>query len=331
MSRYWRRGFTLIELLVVIAIIAVLVAILLPAVQQAREAARRSQCANNLKQFGIALHNYHEAHAMFPLGINGSVRDSGNAWRGFSVHTMLLPYMDQAGLYNKLDFNNRYDEAPNNTVDVRKRLPSFVCPSDFVYVGATTDPGVNYAASGGPSVFWSSTTTDKNGFVQFYKSVRVADIQDGTSNVIAAGEVTVGNNNTALYELPRSLVRNQAFPGGWTNTFTTKAALDAYGTQCLTGTSNIHQHLHSQWMNGIGGQTVFNTLNTPNSPNPDCHPCAGCGWYDSAGVWTARSRHTGGVQVVMADGAVKFIGNTIDIVTWQRAGGAFEGASIGEL
>lgn len=334
MLRKRSAGFTLIELLVVIAIIAVLVAILLPAVQQAREAARRSQCGNNLKQFGIALHSYHEAFGMFPLGLNPSINDSCTgacAWRAFSAHTMLLPYMDQQGIYNKLDFNQMYDAAPNNAAAVRMRIAGFICPSDFTYPGAVTDPGVNYSMSAGPSTFWGVGNADKVGFVQYYRSVRVGDIMDGTSNVVAMAEVTVGNNDTTRYDLRRSLVRSQAFPGGFTNSFATKASLDAYGTQCLGGTTNIHATPHQQWMNGIGGQTVFNTLNTPNSPNPDCHPCAGCGWYDSAGVWTARSRHTGGVQALMADGAIKFIGDSVDFTTWQRAGGAFDGAAIGDL
>ena len=334
MLRSSRKAFTLIELLVVIAIIAVLVAILLPAVQQAREAARRSQCGNNLKQFGIALHSYHEAFGMFPLAINPSVNDSctgGCAWRGFSAHTMLLPYMDQAGIYNKLNMNNLYDAAPNTGADVRTRIAGFICPSDFTFPGNNTQPGVNYSLSAGPSTFWNVGVADRIGFAQYYRSVRVGDIMDGTSNVVAMAETTVGNNDAAKYDLRRSLVRAQTFPSGFANSFTSQAALNAYGTQCLGGTTNLHAHVRSQWMNGIGGQTVFNTLNTPNSPNPDCHPCSGCGWYDSAGVWTARSRHTGGVQVLMADGAVKFVGDSVDFTTWQRAGGAFDGAASGDL
>jgi len=193
------------------------------------------------------------------------------------------------------------------------------------------DAGVNYAVSAGPSTFWNVGVADRVGFVQFVKSVRIGDIMDGTSNVVAMGEVTVGNNDTAKYELRRSLIRAQAYPTGFTRSFTPQAVLNAYGQQCLGGTTNIHATLHQQWMNGIGGQTIFNTLNTPNSPNPDCHDCAGCGWYDSQGVWTARSRHTGGVQVLMADGAVKFIGDSVDFTNWQRAGGAFDGAPIGDL
>ena len=105
-------------------------------------------------------------------------------------------------------------------------------------------------------------------------------------------------------------MRNVPFPGGMPNSFATQGQLDSYGQTCRTtgaaGGGAIHNHVRREWMNGIGGQTVFNTLNVPNTPNPDCHPCAGCGWYDSAGVWSARSQHTGGAHVLMADGAVRF-------------------------
>jgi prepilin-type N-terminal cleavage/methylation domain-containing protein len=126
-----RRGFTLIELLVVIAIIAVLIALLLPAVQQARESARRTQCKNNLKQFGLGLHNYHDTFRIFPMGTNGSVRDSctgGCAWRGFSVHAMILPYIDQAPVYNGMNMNAMYNELENSPLSAVK-MPAFRCPS----------------------------------------------------------------------------------------------------------------------------------------------------------------------------------------------------------
>ncbi|MDX1970001.1 MAG: DUF1559 domain-containing protein [Planctomycetaceae bacterium] len=331
-----RRAFTLIELLVVIAIIAVLIALLLPAVQQAREAARRTQCRNNLKQLGLALHNYHDNFQMFPLAIAPSVYDSGTpggsyAWRGFSAQAMMLPYMDKGSLFSSLNLNLKYDDAPNNSSTLRVRIPGFLCPSDQTFPGSNTEPGNNYVMSAGPSTFWGVGNADKAGLFKYYATVRVGDVTDGTSNTIAASESTMGNNSTATFDVKRSLVRAQAFPGGFANSFTSKAALDQYGTQCRTGTGNIHAHVRSQWMNGIGGQTIFNTLNTPNSINPDCHPCVGCGWYDSAGVWTARSQHTGGVHTLFTDGAVKFISENVDITNWQRAGGISDGGQQGEL
>jgi prepilin-type N-terminal cleavage/methylation domain-containing protein/prepilin-type processing-associated H-X9-DG protein len=326
------RGFTLIELLVVIAIIAILIALLLPAVQQAREAARRSTCRNNLKQLGLALHNYHDNFNMFPLAIAPSVRDSSSgtyAWRGFSAQTAMLPYMDQAPLYNQLNFNLMFNEAPNDSVALRQRIPGFLCPSDQIYIGNPNDPGNNYVLSAGPSVFWSVPPADKVGLMKYYANVRIGDVTDGTSNTIAASESTTGRGG--VFDVKRALVRAQAFPSGFPNSFATQAQLATYGTQCLTGTGNVHTHTRSQWMNGIGGQTIFNTLNPPNSPNPDCHPCPGCGWYDSAGVWTARSQHTGGVHVMMADGSVKFVSENVDITNWQRTGAISDGTTVTEL
>lgn len=323
------RGFTLIELLVVIAIIAVLVALLLPAVQQAREAARRSQCKNNLKQFGVALLSYEETYKQFPLSKFGSVRDSSvaGAWRGFSVHTMLLPYMDQAGLYESINFNLRYDEAPNVTLS-RSKLPSLLCPSDISWPGAET--GNNYVVSAGPSTYWNVAAADQAGMFKYSFKVQIRDVTDGTSNTIAASESTTGNNNTGIFNVQRSLVRNQPFPGGFANSFTSQASLNAYGLQCLGGTSNLHAHVRREWMNGIGGQTIFNTLNTPNTPNPDCHPCNGCGWYDSSGVWSARSQHVGGVHVVLGDGAVRFVSDNVDFFTWQALGGIADDKVVGD-
>lgn len=324
------RGFTLIELLVVIAIIAILVALLLPAVQQAREAARRSQCKSNLKQFGIAMHNYHDVNGMLPLGNFGSVHDSssgGNAWRGFSAHTMLLPYMDQAPLYEAIDQNLRYDMAPNTALSNTK-INAFLCPSDVRWPGA--DSGNNYVVSAGPARFWTESAANSVGVFNYRRPVRFADIIDGTSNVIAASESLTGSNQGGVFDHQRDEARGVPFPSGSARVFMSKAHVDAYAASCLAATS-YHVHPRREWMNGTGGQTVFNTTAPPNWEAPDCHECVGCGWYDTDGVWAARSMHTGGVHVLLADGAVRFVNDTIDFDTWQRAGHINDGNELGDF
>ena len=196
-----RRGFTLIELLVVIAIIAILIALLLPAVQQAREAARRSQCKNNMKQLGLALHNYHDTHNIFPWGYNTrdigivippatTVNDSDTfiGWGAF-----ILPYVDQAPLYNYIASNGGFDgprwyliPALNSGTGVKTILPAFICPSDRME-GLNTDrsnspgksnyKGVGYATATSPYIFGHQD-----------HRTRIRDIGDGTSNTALLGE-----------------------------------------------------------------------------------------------------------------------------------------------
>jgi prepilin-type N-terminal cleavage/methylation domain-containing protein len=228
--RKTRRGFTLIELLVVIAIIAVLIALLLPAVQQAREAARRTQCRNNLKQIGIAIHTYHDAHRMFPsMDTPMTVGGSGNNFpycKMGSWTTLLLPELEQNNIYRQLDFNNAWDDTPNINF-LTTVLPFFICPSAgtpdrIVYNRiAHSVPGqvsgvMHYAASKGLNDSWcvgrlgGNTTPNppgpNAGFTHgpvksthagaFGRSVpcRIRDITDGTTNTFLVGEGAGGPN-----------------------------------------------------------------------------------------------------------------------------------------
>lgn len=214
-----KRGFTLIELLVVIAIIAVLIALLLPAVQQAREAARRSQCKNNLKQLGLGLHNYHETHACFPpggtelrrnaLGVaTGITATSSNVGSMVGWSVQCLPFLDQTNLYNSLDLNKRHSDAPNTTV-AQNRIAVYLCPScsdkersthssqgaryTLHYRGVTGPRGTN-PQTGQPylmTTFSSSTDSDigLEGMLPPNRFTRFRDITDGSSNTFLIGEL----------------------------------------------------------------------------------------------------------------------------------------------
>ena len=211
-ARWW-AGFTLIELLVVIAIIAVLIALLLPAVQSAREAARRAQCVNNLKQLGLAMHNYHSANNSFPMGVSSSYNtpnvdaNNGNAciaWAGWSAQALLLQYMEQSAIYNAANFD--FDpilaggETLNSTV-IRTKIASFLCPSDgnagrtfynsyYASRGTTIDIDWYVPANAPPNCGGKPST----GVFTYQQAYGLSDIPDGSSNTIAFSEGLVGSN-----------------------------------------------------------------------------------------------------------------------------------------
>ncbi|MBY0395994.1 MAG: DUF1559 domain-containing protein, partial [Thermoleophilia bacterium] len=225
-----RRGFTLIELLVVIAIIAVLIALLLPAVQSAREAARRAQCINNLKQLGNALHNYHSSNDAFP-GTYGA-RNVGNPSeiRGtWSAQSLLLGYLEQVPIYNACNFaianrDNAAGQAQNITA-ISRRIASFLCPSarpPSGQDGGFIMPGNSYFASVGASLAFNADPYNNmpasafpNGlFMVNGPAIGIRDVTDGTSNTIAFGEWRIGDYDEGRLSVPQDVINLRQSPAG---------------------------------------------------------------------------------------------------------------------
>jgi prepilin-type N-terminal cleavage/methylation domain-containing protein/prepilin-type processing-associated H-X9-DG protein len=243
----FRRGFTLIELLVVIAIIGVLIALLLPAVQAAREAARRSQCTNNIKQLGLALANYESTYGAYPAsyGNSASPTDTWGTWGSWSPHAMLLPYVEQTQVYNAINFwgVSHGDQAHTDLMQrtaITTRIASFLCPSSPLPLGTyygQQRPGLCYFASVGSSLMWVGAAGAGapngifmhggrgnlvNGVLTPWDSApprKLADVTDGTSNTIAFGEWRLGDFNETKLSIPQDVVNLRQPPPGITDTW----------------------------------------------------------------------------------------------------------------
>jgi prepilin-type N-terminal cleavage/methylation domain-containing protein len=325
-----RRGFTLIELLVVIAIIAVLVGLLLPAVQSAREAARRSQCKNNLKQIGLALHNYHDSHRVLPkanfmvasdTSVTPTAFSTANSfhWEGRSWLFMLFPNLDQSSLFKKIPPILPWDHSAYTAIR-RIRVPGLMCPSDRAYPGADSG-NCNYHASTGPQLGWLNNATSNVGIFNVNYSVRFSDIKDGTSSTICAAEGLIGDNNNSVYDIA-DYVRSVPLPGTWTNATVSPPASEvlAYGQACASGISDHRSTGGRDWLPGTIATNIFNTIAPPNWIYPSCSECATCGYSDDRGVYPSRSYHVGGTHHLMGDGAVRFMANNIDLSLYQKLG-----------
>jgi prepilin-type N-terminal cleavage/methylation domain-containing protein len=289
-----KYGFTLIELLVVIAIIAILIALLLPAVQQAREAARRTQCRNNLKQMGLAVHNYHDVVQQFPYG--GLAANHAN---GF---VMILPYLDQANVYNMFNFSADVggSDAANQAAKVVP-IPPYFCPTHVrlrqvvpvsgsggsaYYGGARSD----YSLNCGTTNCYSTVFTDWSGVTNIQSSIKIRDVTDGTSNTLLIGEK-------------------------WTDP--TRAS----NVSPAATDSNLSDNAYWQWGN-YGCRIVKYQMNVNLS-------AIGVSYSDTSANF--GSQHIGGCHFVMCDGAVRFISQNIDMTTYQYLGNRADGQPLGEF
>jgi prepilin-type N-terminal cleavage/methylation domain-containing protein/prepilin-type processing-associated H-X9-DG protein len=309
-SRHLRGAFTLIELLVVIAIIAVLIALLLPAVQAAREAARRAQCSNNMKQMGLALHNYHSAVNCFPPGGTNTMNLSGQigqGWGCWSAQSMMLPYMEQTAIYNALNFSivcesNNNNEDLSQLTGTTRPISTFLCPSNQTvpypqYSGGSTPityyfPGNTYFASVGSgmnqygvSVYAELPVASAapNGMFQVFGSpIGIPSVTDGTSNTIAMGEWITGSNQNAIITPMDVVVVGAKLPAGASPGSPQLlmpaggAGLNLWLQQCAQqvpsalASGNFYNELGQDWCVGLFFHTLGNTLVGPNPPFPNC-------------------------------------------------------------
>jgi prepilin-type N-terminal cleavage/methylation domain-containing protein len=348
-------GFTLIELLVVIAIIAILIALLLPAVQQAREAARRTQCRNNLKQYGLGLHNYHDNYGGFPIAGQGDTNpaatqggNSANPRSGWQVY--ILPFMDQAPLYNQLHFDGprpgvNYGGVQGSVTRIvladrdeagEKQVPYAMCPSDpwprkLGTANNTSTPfktQANWAQSSYSGSIGSQRTPSSG--------TNAAQCQPflGFSETLSGGNVDYGRSNipnriSGMFSYYGVFLRIRDVTDGTSNT----VMVGEVRPDCYT----VAHYTYGWWFSNSMGNAHASTITPLNegttcraSPrkisNPNCTDPANYNYS-----WGFKSFHVGGVHFVLADGAVKFLSENIDHTTYQRLGGRADGNTVGDF
>lgn len=323
-----RTGFTLVELLVVIAIIGVMVGLLLPAVQAAREAARRMSCSNNLKQLALAYHNYHDTHSTFPAYQYEVIQAGGpiSSWLGHGGLTMILPYIEQQPLFDRFNFQIAWDTGVNDT-NARTRIAAFLCPSDVAF----PDPawgGNNYGLNGGSRRDFYSTGSPVKASGPFVRRQNSGfrDIIDGTSNVIFIAEFLKGDNVGGQLDLKRDFTY-QLESVLTTDQFPTQTEIETAGVACdSTAQSWQASNAGRTWAASFPGFIAVNTIAPPNWKHINCCTGGSFGYAcDRNGVVPPRSLHPGGVQVAMADGSVKFVSDSVDFINWQRLGARADG------
>jgi prepilin-type N-terminal cleavage/methylation domain-containing protein/prepilin-type processing-associated H-X9-DG protein len=340
-----RTGFTLIELLVVIAIIAILIGLLLPAVQKVREAAARMQCSNNLKQIGLACHNYESTFKYLPPG---GARYIGST--PIALQTIILPYVEQANLYNLFNFTVDINLGLGNDLARLQTVPFYICPSDGSSA-TLTDPGVsntpgqttgmdNYFGNIGTTADQRSSETNRVGIFNFQTTgssatgiavttkLRILQITDGTSNTAMWSETKRASNRSDVYDANNVYLLPLSDPGyslytpaqGPLFNETNPAALIPGMTwRCNSwdyGPTNRISYRGLEYYRGLPALSNYTHTVPPNYIGYDCGDDT---TFNTAHI-AARSYHTGGVNVCFADGSVHFIQNTISFPTWQALG-----------
>jgi prepilin-type N-terminal cleavage/methylation domain-containing protein len=320
-----RLAFTLVELLVVIAIIGILIALLLPAVQAAREAARRSQCTNNLKQIGLGLHNYESAYNSFPFRMGGTRSGTTNNAGRASGWIPLLPFMENAPLYDAIKTGSggiAWGPSPavDDNTDAATRfapwysqVPGLLCPSDPRTSKTDSNPGKsNYAFSMGDSITAPASSTRDGitytagngesisrhrGIFWNLSGTRLRDITDGTSNTIAVSEKSIGQASSTTIK-------------GAVAT-TTASPKDCFALKGANGQLSGGAPVYLQGRRWADGASIFAGFTTVLPPNaPSC--MSGTDERTSSGIYTPTSYHPGGVIGLMADGSSRFFSETIE-------------------
>ncbi|MFH1922488.1 MAG: DUF1559 domain-containing protein [Planctomycetota bacterium] len=325
-------GFTLVELLVVITIIGILVGLLLPAVQMAREAGRRTRCTNNLKQIGIALTAYQGVYGVYPFGVGLGPAGPVDAFvspltRRFSLHSQLLPYVEQNNVYELLDFsvapffpdasgdpaivtgNRPNEEAAQVTV------PIFLCPSDSNRLNRPWGPN-NYRSCNGSS--WSGRAG--NGMFGQATAIRPADVRDGLSNSAAFSERVLGDDDDGHVDLDSDLFGLQA---PWTEETLRDWCLEL--TEAEAATLVIHDSNGGMtWLEGNMNWTRYNHLLPPGRQS-----CKGFLTWNGVAM-TANSHHPQGVHLLLGDGSVRFVAETVDVDVWHALGTIAGGETLSQ-
>ncbi|WP_339748897.1 DUF1559 domain-containing protein [uncultured Rubinisphaera sp.] len=321
----YRKAFTLIELLVVIAIIAILVALLLPAVQQAREAARRSSCKNNLKQLGLALHNYHDTHSVFP-------NQAFESLYSYSAIAQLLPFIEQGNLQDLINFDQPVNtgmpwapvQNPAIAQVARQPIGVLMCPCDAGEVMWTdgnghTWAGSNYLLSAGSGRSMNYCSSGNDGLFWKGSRMKFRDITDGTSNTAFMAETLFGSrqaDTTTLVDSQRQMAR---ISGG------SPCTVDAASMVSSSAASTVFEGRRAgAWINSTGYHTLIHGYLNPNSNTPDVT-------HHGEVLSGPRSLHQGGAQLSLCDGSVRFISENIDITTQHNLFTRNDGEVLGEF
>ena len=308
MNTYNRRGFTLIELLVVIAIIGILVGLLLPAVQTARESARRMQCSNNLKQIGIALHSYHDTFRRLPPGRWGGT--GGKVW---GPHSLILPFLEQSNVHSTIDFGSLWS-SPSNAAARASSISTYLCPSDPQSVMPRGWAGTNYHGCEGNNPIQANGSFCHAGSMPIMK---FSDIVDGLSNTAAFCERLKGDWSNALIT-----ERSDIFaPGGSPQT------ADQAMAACRAFTPSLSNQFQSNsgapWLAGTA-DNFTGYLHIAPPGDRSCH------FPPGSQMRTANSAHPGGVNLLRCDGSVNFSPRSTDLAVWRALGSRNEGEVFNE-